>query len=107
MKLKKYRIFRQNIHVIRHKFLKNHFNFSVTSEYTHSFNEKHNLHILAGFQAEDLKQTQFGLQRNGVLFPDKSEVDLTTDPEDVVVTITEVHGATAPEDGAEGEVTVE
>ena len=36
-----------------------------------------------------------------------SEVDLTTDPEDVVVTITEVHGATAPEDGAEGEVTVE
>lgn len=36
-----------------------------------------------------------------------SGVDLTTDPEDVVVTITEVHGATAPEDGVEGEVTVE
>lgn len=32
-----------------------------------------------------------------------NEVDLTTDPEDVVVTITEVHGATAFEDGAEGE----
>ena len=65
-----------NVHEDYYK--ENHFNFSVTSEYTHSFNEKHNLHILAGFQAEDLKQTQFGLQRNGVLFPDKSEVDLTT-----------------------------
>ena len=36
-----------------------------------------------------------------------SEVDLTTDPEDVVVTITEVHGATASEDEAEGEAAAE
>ena len=65
-----------NVHEDYYK--ENHFNFSVTSEYTHSFNEKHNLHIMAGFQAEDLKQTQFGLQRNGILFPGKPEVDLTT-----------------------------
>lgn len=56
----------------------NHYNFSVTSEYTQSFNKKHNLHVMAGFQAEDLKQTYFALQRNGVLFPNKPEVDLTT-----------------------------
>ena len=36
-----------------------------------------------------------------------SEVDLTTDPEDVVVTITEVHGAAASEDEAEGEAAAE
>ena len=65
-----------NVHEDYYK--ENHFNFSVTSDYTHTFNEKHNLHVLVGFQAEDLKQTQFGLQRNGIMFDNKPEVDLTT-----------------------------
>lgn len=65
-----------NVHEDYYK--ENHYNFNVTSEYTHQFNQKHNLHVMVGFQAEDLKQTQFGLQRNGIMFPDKPEVDLTT-----------------------------
>ncbi len=65
-----------NVHEDYYK--ENHYNFNITSEYSHSFKEKHNFHVMAGFQVEDLKQTQFGLQRNGILFSDKSEVDLTT-----------------------------
>ena len=65
-----------NVHEDYYK--ENYYNFQAYTEYTHSFNDKHNLHVMGGFQAEDLKQTQFGLQNNGVMFPDKSEVDLTT-----------------------------
>lgn len=65
-----------NVHEDYYK--ENYYNFQAYTEYTHSFNEKHNLHVMGGFQAEDLKQTQFGLQNNGVMFPDKPEVDLTT-----------------------------
>lgn len=54
----------------------NYYNFQVYSEYSHSFAEKHNFHIMGGFQAEDLKQTQFGLYRDGIMIPEKPEVDL-------------------------------
>lgn len=59
-------------------FKENHYNFNAYTEYTRQFNQKHNLHILAGFQAENLKQTKFGLQRSGIMFADKPEVDLTS-----------------------------
>ena len=65
-----------NVHEDYYK--ENYYNFNAYTEYTHTFNEVHNLHVMGGFQAENLKQTQFGLQRNGVMFPGKPEVDLTT-----------------------------
>lgn len=64
-----------NVHEDYYK--ENYYNFNAYTEYTHQFNEKHNLHVMGGFQAENLKQTQFGLQRNGIMFPGKPEVDLT------------------------------
>jgi len=56
----------------------NYYNFNARTEYAHTLADRHNFHILAGFQAENLKQTQFGLQRNGIMIPEKPEVDLTT-----------------------------
>lgn len=56
----------------------NYLNFQAYTEYDFSLAEKHNFHIMAGFQAEQLKQLVFGLQRNGIIDPSKPEVDLTT-----------------------------
>lgn len=56
----------------------NYYNFSAYTEYTHLFNERHNFHILAGFQAEELKEKQYGLTREGIMFSNKSEIDMTT-----------------------------
>ena len=65
-----------NVHEDYYK--ENYYNFQVYSEYTRSFLEKHHFHIMGGFQAEDLKQTQFGLQTYGILIPDKPEIDMTS-----------------------------
>lgn len=56
----------------------NYLNFQLYSEYTWNLNEKHNFHVMAGFQTEQLKRLTFGLQRNGILDPSKPEVDLTS-----------------------------
>ncbi len=65
-----------NVHEDYYK--ENYYNLNVRTEYFKTFAEKNNFHILAGFQAENLDQTQFGLQRNGILVSGKPEVDLTT-----------------------------
>lgn len=56
----------------------NYLNFQAYTEYSFSLADKHNFHVMAGFQAEQLKQLEFGLQRNGILDPSKPEVDITT-----------------------------
>ena len=56
----------------------NYLNFQAYTEYSMTLAEKHNFHIMGGFQTEQLKQTVFGLQRDGILDPSKSEVDLTS-----------------------------
>lgn len=56
----------------------NYYNFSAYTEYTHQWRDVHNMHIMGGFQAENLKNKIFGLQRDGIMFPDKPETDLTT-----------------------------
>lgn len=71
-------IYKNNSNVHEDYYKENYYNFNVYTEYNHTFNQAHNLHVMGGFQAEDLKQTQFGLQRNGIMFPGKPEVDLTT-----------------------------
>lgn len=56
----------------------NYLNFQLYSEYSWSWAEKHNFHVMGGFQAEQLKRLEFGLQRDGIIDPSKSEVDLTS-----------------------------
>lgn len=56
----------------------NYFNLNVRTEYSLSLNDAHNFHVLGGFQAENLKELKFGLQRNGILISSKPEVDMTT-----------------------------
>lgn len=56
----------------------NYLNFQAYTEYSYTLAEKHNFHILGGFQTEQLKQIVFGLQRDGILDPSKPEVDLTS-----------------------------
>ena len=65
-----------NVHEGYYK--ENYCNFQAYSEYSKSFFEKHHFHVMGGFQAEDLRQTQFGLQTNGILIPGKPEIDLTS-----------------------------
>lgn len=56
----------------------NYLNFQAYTEYTLSLLDKHNFHIMGGFQAEQLKRKEFGLQRNGILDPNKPVIDLTS-----------------------------
>ncbi len=56
----------------------NYMNLNAYTEYSHSLNDAHNFKAMVGFQAEEMKQTKFGLQRDGILVPDLPEVDLTT-----------------------------
>lgn len=52
-------------------------NFQVYSEYSWDFAQKHNFHVMAGFQTEQLKRLSFSERRDGLLNPDKPEIDLT------------------------------
>lgn len=56
----------------------NYWNINAYTDYTHSFNDKHNLYAMLGFQAEELDNTEFGLNRRGIIVPDLPEVDITT-----------------------------
>ena len=70
-------IYNQNSNVHEDEFKNNYLNFQLYTEYNKSIAEKHNFHIMGGFQCEQLRRTEFGLQRNGIIDPEKSEVDLT------------------------------
>lgn len=65
-----------NIHEDYYK--ENYLNLNVYSEYSKTWAEQHNFHLMAGFQTENLKQTQYGLQRSGILIPGLPELDLST-----------------------------
>lgn len=56
----------------------NYLNFQAYTEYSLSLAEKHNIHLMAGFQTEQMKQLFFSAQRQGVLDPSKPELDLTS-----------------------------
>lgn len=56
----------------------NYFNVNIYSDYTFSVNDVHNRHVMAGFQAENLNQKYYSLQRNGIMFTNKPDADLTT-----------------------------
>ncbi len=56
----------------------NFFNINAYTNYDWQLNEKNNFHFMLGFQTENMKQTEFGLQRDGILIASMPEVDLTT-----------------------------
>ena len=56
----------------------NYFNFQAYTEYGFDLGQKHNFNVMAGFQAEQLKQRYFFAQRNGILDNNHPEIDITT-----------------------------
>ena len=70
-------IYNQGSNVHEDEAKDNYLNFQAYTEYTWSLAEKHNFHLMGGFQTEQLKRLAFGLQRDGILDPSKPEVDLT------------------------------
>ncbi|MDE5710593.1 MAG: SusC/RagA family TonB-linked outer membrane protein, partial [Bacteroides sp.] len=56
----------------------NYMNINAYTEYSYSLESGHNFKGMVGFQAEQLKMTEFGLQRNGIIVPGQPEVDITT-----------------------------
>lgn len=56
----------------------NFFNVNVFSNYSKTLGESHNLHLMLGFQTENMKQLKYGMQRDGILIPSLSVIDLTT-----------------------------
>jgi TonB-linked SusC/RagA family outer membrane protein len=56
----------------------NYMNINAYSEYSHTFADAHNFKIMAGFQAEDMRQSTFSVTKNGLIMADLPEFDLTT-----------------------------
>lgn len=56
----------------------NYFNFQAYTEYNLSLAQKHNFHLMTGFQAEQLKQRYFEVTRTGIIDPAHPEIDITT-----------------------------
>lgn len=56
----------------------NFYNMNLYTDYNWQLKERHFFHAMLGFQAEDLKQRVYGLQRDGVIVPSLPVVDLTS-----------------------------
>ena len=56
----------------------NYLNLNVFSEYNHTFNDVHNFKVMAGFQAEEMKQAFSSTKKYGLVMEDLPEMDLTT-----------------------------
>jgi len=54
----------------------NHLNLNIFSEYTQTFNKVHNIKIMGGFQADEMKQVVFNAKKYGLLLYDLPEFDL-------------------------------
>lgn len=65
-----------NVHEDYYK--ENYMNFNAFTEYSHSLESGHNFKVMVGFQSEMMRQTKFGLQRNGIIVAGLPEVDLTS-----------------------------
>lgn len=71
-------VYEDNSHVHEDMYKENYFNFNAYTQYSFQLNRKHNFNVMAGFQAENLDQNSFGMQREGIMFAHKAEIDLTT-----------------------------
>ena len=54
-------IYNQNSNVHEDEFKDNYLNLQLYTEYNKSIAEKHNFHLMGGFQCEQLRRTEFGL----------------------------------------------
>ncbi|MFC5683281.1 SusC/RagA family TonB-linked outer membrane protein [Flavobacterium sp. MAHUQ-51] len=67
----------------------NYMNVNVFTEYSQSIAEAHNFKIMGGFQAEEMKQSDFNAFKNGLILTDLPEFNLTSG-------ISEINGAALP-----------
>lgn len=65
-----------NVHEDYYK--ENFFNVNLYTNYNWTIQDKHDFHVMLGFQTENMRQLGYGLQRNGVLVNDLPVVDLTS-----------------------------
>lgn len=56
----------------------NYMNWNIYTEYSRTFRDDHNFHVMAGFQSEELRQKKLGLTAYGLLLPELPEVDLSS-----------------------------
>ncbi len=70
----------------------NYYNFQAYTEYSHSFNQAHNFHIMAGWQVEDYKEVKFGAQRSGIMISGKPQINLTSGMENGTSIVPSVNG---------------
>lgn len=56
----------------------NYMNWNIYSEYSRTFREDHNFHLMLGFQSEELRQKKFGFTQHGLLLPELPEADLSS-----------------------------
>ena len=71
----------------------NYYNFSAHTDYDFSLAKSHNFHVMAGMQVEDLKQSQFGVTRQGMIDYTKPEIDMTNGLKNGESTIPSVYGS--------------
>ena len=64
-----------NVHEELHK--ENYMNLNAYTEYSYNLESGHNFKAMVGFQSEMMRQTKFGLQRDGIIISGLPEVDLT------------------------------
>lgn len=68
---------RQSSNVHEDYLKENYMNINAYTEYSHSLESGHNFKAMVGFQTEQLRKTEFGLQRSGIIIPDLPEIDIT------------------------------
>ena len=68
---------RQSSNVHEDYLKENYMNINAYTEYSHSLESGHNFKAMVGFQTEQLRKTEFGLQRNGIIIPGLPEIDIT------------------------------
>jgi TonB-linked SusC/RagA family outer membrane protein len=70
--------YNNNSHVHEGHEKENYLNVNIYSEYSKSFDKRHDLKVMVGFQSELLKYKTFGAQREGIIVPSLPEIDLTS-----------------------------
>ncbi len=68
---------RQSSNVHEDYLKENYTNINAYTEYSHSLESGHNFKAMVGFQTEQLRKTEFGLQRSGIIVPGLPEIDIT------------------------------
>lgn len=71
-------VWSENSNVHEDQLKENRMGLNLYSEYAYSLNNVHNFKGMVGLQFDNMKQTKFGLQRDGILVPGINEIDGTS-----------------------------